>query len=73
MNTLHNLFKLFILKSISIFKLLGSVVQTWINSWVKFHLLFEIMYFRTSVYFKTSEKKPLTDTDKIFEEIFPNL
>jgi hypothetical protein len=31
------------------------------------------MYFSTSVYFKTSEKKTPTDPDKISEEMFPNL
>jgi hypothetical protein len=31
------------------------------------------MYFNTSVYFKTSEKRTPTDPDKISEEIFPNL
>jgi hypothetical protein len=31
------------------------------------------MYFRTSVYFKTSEKKTSTDSNRISEEIFPAL
>ena len=39
---------------------------------LKFNLLFSFVYFCTSVYFKTSEKKTPTDPDKISEEIFPN-
>jgi hypothetical protein len=53
---------------------LGPVVQRWVsaNPVLKFNLLFLFVYFCTSVYFKTSEKKTPIDPDKISEEIFPN-
>ena len=59
----------------NIFALRGTVVQSWVNAnlRLKFNLLFQFMYFCTSVYFKSSEKKTSTDPDKISEEIFPNL
>ena len=43
------------------------------NPVLKFNLLLQFVYFCTSVYFKTSEKKTPIDADKISEEIFPNL
>jgi hypothetical protein len=53
----------------------GRLFNWWINAnpWLKSNPLFWCMYFCTSVYFKTSEKKTHTDSDKISEEIFPNL
>ena len=52
-----------------------SVVQSRIsaNPGLKCNLLFQFMYFCTFVYFKTSEKKIITDQDKISKEIFSNL
>jgi hypothetical protein len=44
-----------------------------VNPELKYNLLFWFVYFCTSVYFKTSEKKIPTDSGKISEEIFPNL
>ena len=56
-------------------ELLWPVVQSWISAKprLKFNLLLQFMYFCMSVYFKTSEKTTPTDTDKISEDIFPNL
>ena len=53
---------------------LGPVVQSWIsaNPGLKFNLLFQFMYFCTSICFKTSEKKTLICPDKISEETFPS-
>ena len=53
---------------------LWPAVQSWIsdNPGLKLKTLFQFVYFCTSVYFKTSEKKTPFDSDKIPEEIFIN-
>ncbi len=54
---------------------LGPVVQSWIsvNPGLKFNPLSWFLYFCTSAYFKTSEKKTPFDPDKISEGICPSL
>jgi hypothetical protein len=52
----------------------GPVVQRWVsaNPGLKFNPVFKFMYFYTSVYFKTSERKTPIDPDKISKEISLN-
>jgi hypothetical protein len=54
-------------ESVSIVLGIIYTIAVLVNPGLKYNLLFWFMYFCTSVYFKTSEKKT-ADSDKISEE-----
>ena len=61
-------------KSLSFPRLLGPVVQSWVNtnSGLKFNPMLPFLCFYISVYFKTSQTKTTIDPDKISKEISRN-